>query len=83
MTQIVDTGTGIPAVVITSQTELSARSGGILRALATGAVVRIDNLSLMCEVALMIPPALIPAVMELIGIDPGALPLPGEVRDAV
>jgi hypothetical protein len=82
MTAIVDTGTETRPLLITSKTELSARSGGLLRALNAGAVIRVDDHNIMCEVALMIPPQLIPAVLRFIGIDPDLLPEPGTVRDA-
>ncbi len=80
MTAIVDSETW--PVLITSKTELSARSGGILRALSTGALVRIDDCNLGAEACLMIPPQLIPQVLEFLGLDPAALPVPGEVHDA-
>lgn len=82
MTTLIETDTGTRPVLITSRTELSARSGGLLRALNAGAVVRVDDLNICCEVALMIPPQLIPEVLAFIGIDPAGLPEPGSARDA-
>lgn len=82
MTTIVDTGTETRPLLITSRTELSARSGGLLRALGSGALIRVDDLNIGCEVALMVPPQLIPAVLRYLGIDPDTLPEPGTVRDA-
>ena len=56
MTQIVDTETGVP-VLITTKSELGSRSGSLIRALATGAVIRVDDHNLGCEAALLIPAA--------------------------
>jgi hypothetical protein len=81
MTQLVETEAGAPVILVTTKTELSARSGGILRALATGAVVRVDDNNIGAEAALLVPPQWIPQVLALIGIDPATLPEPGTVRD--
>ena len=77
MTQLIETGAETRPLLITSRTELSARSGGLLRALGSGALIRVDDLNIGCEVALMVPPQLIPAVLAFLGIDPDALPEPG------
>lgn len=83
MTTVVDAGTGIPSVLITSAAELGSRSGGILRALATGALVRVDDNRVQAEACLMVPPQHIPAVLAFLGIDPDSMPDPGTIRDAI
>jgi hypothetical protein len=70
-------------VLITSASELGARSGGLLRALSTGALVRVDEGRVNRAAALLVPPQDIPAVLDFLGIDPATLPAPGEVRDVV
>ena len=80
MTAIVETETGVP-VLITTKSELGSRSGGILRALSTGAVVRVDDHNLGAEACLMVPPQFIPQVLEFLGVDSALLPDPGSARD--
>lgn len=81
LTQIVETEAGAPPVLIVTKSELGNRSGGILRALATGAAVRVDDLAVGCAATIMVPPSWIPEVLRLLGIDPGTLPEPGTARD--
>ena len=76
MTAIVETGAGVPTVLITTKTELSARSGGILHALGSGAIVRVDDCNIGCVAGLMVPPHRWRDVAEFLGIDPDALPEP-------
>jgi len=82
LTSIVETETGIP-VLVTTKSELGSRSGGILQALASGAIVRVDDRNTEAAAALLVPPHLIPAVLEFLGIDPGTLPAPGMARDQI
>ena len=72
-----------PAVLITSATDLGKRTGGLLAALASGALVRVDDLRVGRSAALLVPPQLIPRVLEAVGIDPASLMEPGAVNDAV
>jgi hypothetical protein len=80
MTVLHETETGIP-VLVTTKSELGSRSGGILQALASGAIVRVDDRNTEAAAALLVPPHLIPAVLRSLGIDPGTLPEPGAARD--
>jgi hypothetical protein len=68
-------------VLVTSANELGRRSGGILRALASGALVVVDDNRVGARAALLIPPQDIPAVLAFLGIDPATLPQPGTARD--
>lgn len=81
MTKIVESE--VRPVLFTSANELGRRSGGILRALSGGALVVVDDIRVGARAALLIPPQDIPRVLEFLGIDPDAMPEPGEVRDAV
>jgi hypothetical protein len=81
MTTVVESETR--PVLVTSAAELGSRSGGILRALSTGAVVRIDDNRVGCAAALLVPPQLIPGVLKFLGIDAATLPEPGTVRDVI
>jgi hypothetical protein len=81
MTTLIETDTGTRPVLVTTAAELGARSGGLLRALATGALVRVDDNRVKAEACLMVPPQLIPRVLEFCGIDPDTLPEPGTARD--
>jgi hypothetical protein len=82
LTQIVETEAGAPPVLLVAKSELGSRSGGILQALSTGAVIRVDDHHVKCAACLMVPPQLIPAVLGFLGIDPDLLPEPGTARDA-
>jgi hypothetical protein len=75
MTVAADPDTDVPSVLIVSASELGSRSGGLLRALAGGMVVRIDDLRLGLTVGWLSaePPS---SVAGLAG-----LPAPGEVSD--
>ena len=80
MTVLHETGTGAPPLLVTSASELGSRSGGILRALSTGALVLVDDNRIGCRAALLVPPQHIPAVLAFLGIE-GSLPEPGTARD--
>lgn len=69
--------TGMPSVLIVSASEVGARSGGLLRALASGTVVRIDDLRLRQTVGWLSaePPAWVAGL--------AGLPEPGEATDAL
>ena len=75
MTVAAEPDTDMPGVLIVSASEVGARSGGLLCALASGMVVRIDDLRLRQTVGWLSaePPA---SAAGLTG-----LPLPGEVSD--
>lgn len=65
-------------VLIVSASELGARSGGLLAAVGSGALCRVDDHRVGRVVALMIPAADIPGILEsFYGIDAGSLPPPG------
>jgi hypothetical protein len=81
MTVLHETAAGAQPLLITTSSELGNRSGGILRALSTGALVLVDDNRVGCRAALMVPPQLIPAVLRSLGIDPDSVPDPGTVRD--
>jgi hypothetical protein len=78
--------TGMPSVLVVSASELGSRSGGLLRALASGMVVRIDDLRLGLTVGYLSlePPASAAGVLDRLPEQGTAadrvLPdLPGEV----
>jgi hypothetical protein len=71
------------AALVTSASELSNRTGGVLRALASGALVRVDDNRVGAAAALLVPPSLIPLVLSHLGISADSLPEPGTVRDAL
>jgi len=81
MTVLHETAAGSPSLLITTASELGNRSGGILRALSSGALVLVDDNRAGYRSALMVPPQLIPAVLRSLGIDPDHVPDPGTVRD--
>jgi hypothetical protein len=81
LTVLVDSDTR--PVLVTSAGELGSRSGGILAALGSGAVVRIDYTQQHRTAALLVGPADIPRVLDFLGVDPATLPAPGTVADAV
>lgn len=64
-----------PCVLVVSASEVSARSGALLRELAAGTIVRIDDLRLRRTVGWLTaePPASVASV--------ASLPAPGEVAD--
>ena len=71
-------------VLVTPLTELHRRSGGIVAALATGALIRLDENRVGRVAGLIVPPKDVPRILaEFYGIDPAGLPEPGSVRDAV
>jgi len=73
----VEATTDTPAVLVVSASELNGRTGKLLRELAAGTVVRIDNVTLGQTVGWLSaePP---PSVAGVAG-----LPEPGSARDAV
>lgn len=83
MTVLHETAAGSPSLLITTASELSSRSGGILRALGSGALVLVDDHRVGARAALMVPPQLIPAMLRGLGIDPGSVPDPGMSRDQI
>ncbi len=64
-----------PAVLVVSAGELGTRSGGLLREVAAGTVVRIDDLRVRRTVGWLVPG-------PPDGIDPALLPAPGELVDS-
>jgi hypothetical protein len=72
---VTEAGIDVPSVIIVSASEVGSRSGGLLRALASGMVVRVDDLRLKRTVGWLSaePPA---SVAGLAG-----LPAPGEAAD--
>lgn len=81
MTVTAEAGT-VPFLVV-SASELGSRSGGLLREVAKGALVRVDDLRVRQVCALIVPPQYAEAVLELFGIGPDQLPAPGEAADRV
>jgi len=67
-----------PSVLVVSASEVSARSGGLLRELAAGTVIRIDDLRLRRTVGWLTAerPASVAAFAD-------QLPPPGDVADAL
>jgi hypothetical protein len=80
LTQIIETEAGVP-VLITTLSELGSRSGSLVRALDTGAVIRVDDHNIGRAAALLVPPTWIPEVLRMMSIDPDTLPEPGTARD--
>jgi hypothetical protein len=76
MMTVLDTEADAPPVLIVNASELGARSGRLLRHLATGAVIRVDDLKLGVTVGWLTAEAP-PGVAGL------QLPGPGEVSDVL
>jgi hypothetical protein len=72
---------GTVPVLVVSASELGSRSGSLLREVAAGALVRVDDLRVKRTCALLVPPQLANAVLEFLGVSPDGLPEPGEAAD--
>jgi hypothetical protein len=71
-----------PAILFVSAGEARSRPGALWREVARSLVV-VDDHRIPARNALLVPPYLIPRVLEALGIDPDVVPGPAEVADSL